>query len=60
LLKDILALANAWKATDGCIIIGVEEVNGKAASLPGVVPELNDGNIQHSSIQRRIAWWHLP
>ena len=59
LLKDILALANAWKLTDGCIIIGVEEVNGKAASLPGVVPELNDGNIQqfvNSKTNRPVAF----
>jgi hypothetical protein len=59
LLKDILALANAWKATDGCIIIGVEEVNGKAASLPGAVPELNDSNIQqfvNSKTNRPVAF----
>ncbi len=59
LLKDILALANAWKATDGCIIVGVEEVNGKAASLPGVVPELNDSNVQqfvNSKTNRPVAF----
>jgi len=59
LLKDILALANAWKATDGCIIVGVEEVNGKTASLPGVAPELNDSNIQqfvNSKTNRPVAF----
>ena len=30
LLKDILAMANAWKATDAYIIIGVQEIDGKA------------------------------
>jgi predicted HTH transcriptional regulator len=38
LLKDTLALANAWKATDGSIIIGVEESNGKATNICGSLP----------------------
>jgi|GEM_PF-3332407 len=46
LLKDILALANAWKATDAHIIIGVEERNGRATDVIGVTPELNDSQVQ--------------
>jgi schlafen family protein len=59
LLKDILALANAWKATDGFIIIGVEETNGKAANVCGVAPELNDSSVQqfvNSKTNRPVAF----
>jgi hypothetical protein len=59
LLKDILALANTWKATDAYIIIGVEESNGKATKLPGVIPELSDSDVQqlvNSKTNRPIAF----
>jgi len=59
LLKDILALANAWKATDGSIIIGVEESNGKATNVCGVAPELNDSAVQqfvNSKTNRPVAF----
>lgn len=59
LLKDILALANAWKATDGSIIIGVEETNGKATNVRGVAPELNDSAVQqfvNSKTNRPVAF----
>jgi hypothetical protein len=59
LLKDILALGNAWKATDAFIVIGVEEVNGKPASLPGVTPELDDSDVQqfvNSKTNRPVAF----
>ncbi len=59
LLKDILALANAWKATDGSIIIGVEETNGKATNVCGVAPELNDSAVQqfvNSKTNRPVAF----
>jgi predicted HTH transcriptional regulator len=46
LLKDIVALANAWKATDAYIIIGVEESHGKASKLVGLTPDLNDSDAQ--------------
>jgi hypothetical protein len=59
LLKDILSLANAWKATDGSIIIGVEETNGKATNVCGVAPELNDSAVQqfvNSKTNRPVAF----
>jgi len=59
LLKDILALANAWKATDGYIIIGVEENNGKATKIRGIIPELNDNDVQqfvNSKTNRPVAF----
>jgi hypothetical protein len=59
LLKDILALANAWKATDAYLIIGVEEVNGRAAGLPGAAPDLNDSDVQqfvNSKTNRPISF----
>ena len=59
LLKDILALGNAWKATDAFIIIGVDEINGKPAEIPGVAPELDDSDVQqfvNSKTNRPIAF----
>ncbi len=46
LLKDILAMANAWKATDAYIVIGVSEANGRAIAFPGVEPDLYDEEVQ--------------
>jgi hypothetical protein len=46
LLKDILAIANAWRSEDGYILIGVKEQKG-ARSIPlGVREHLPDNNIQ--------------
>lgn len=59
LLKDVLALANAWKATDAYILIGVAETNGRATAVPGVLPELNDSDLQqfvNSKTNRPIAF----
>lgn len=46
LLKDIIAIANTDKLSDGHIIIGVNEEGGKATTTPGVPPELRDSDIQ--------------
>src|SRR5205807_1814834 len=59
LLKDILAMANAWKATDAHIIIGIEERSGRATDVIGVAPELNDSHIQqfvNSKTNRPVAF----
>lgn len=59
LLKDILAVANAWKATEAYIIIGVHEIDGKVAEVCGIVPELNDSDVQqfvNSKTNRPIAF----
>jgi hypothetical protein len=46
LLKDILALANAWRRTVGYILIGVDEVKGGRSILVGVAHHLNDNDLQ--------------
>ena len=46
LLKDILALANAWKDADGHIVIGIVENHGRATSTRGVTPSLKDSDVQ--------------
>jgi hypothetical protein len=59
LLKDILALANAWKATDAYIVIGVEETNGRPSKIVGVCPELSDSHTQqfvNSKTNRPVAF----
>lgn len=59
LLKDIVALANAWKATDAYIIVGVEESKGRAVNIIGVSPELNDSDVQqfiNSKLNRPVSF----
>lgn len=46
LLKDILAMANAWKSGDAHILIGVKENNGRAEEVVGVVAHLEDASLQ--------------
>ena len=46
LLKDILALANAWKETDAYIVIGVCETDGRADGITGVTIHLADNDVQ--------------
>jgi len=46
LLKDILALANAWKTCDAHILIGVEEVASGPAQMVGVGDHLKDADVQ--------------
>jgi hypothetical protein len=45
LLKDILAMANAWKDADGHIVVGVLEENGRAKDLVGSEPTLTDHDV---------------
>jgi len=57
LLKDIIVFANAWKDSDGHILIGVEEDNGRVKSLPGAAITLHDHEVQqfvNSKTNRRI------
>jgi hypothetical protein len=46
LLKDILAFANGWKETDAHIIIGIDEKDGRAATVTGVSVHLADNDVQ--------------
>jgi predicted HTH transcriptional regulator len=46
LLKDILAFANAWRRTDGYILIGVEEVKGGRSKVTGIGSHIDDAKIQ--------------
>jgi predicted HTH transcriptional regulator len=46
LLKDILAIANAWKDSDGYILIGVEEEHGRMKRVCGADITLRDSDIQ--------------
>src|SRR5437879_757250 len=46
LLKDIIAFANAWRRTDACILIGVEEVKGGRSNPIGVGRHIDDAKLQ--------------
>lgn len=46
LLKDILAIANAWKSCDGHVLVGVEELTGAKAEIVGVREHLDDAKLQ--------------
>jgi hypothetical protein len=46
LLKDILALSNAWRRSDAYILIGVEEVRGGRSRAIGVQRHLEDAKLQ--------------
>jgi hypothetical protein len=46
LLKDVLAMANAWRDSDGYILIGVRERPGQKAELVGVTDHLDDADLQ--------------
>jgi Putative DNA-binding domain len=45
LIKDILAFANSWRASDAYILIGVKENSGLGETV-GVVDHLNDAVVQ--------------
>jgi hypothetical protein len=65
LLKDILALANAWRQTDAHVLIGVEEVRG-GRSIPCGIPSaehLQDHDIQqfvHGKTNRELSFSYAP
>lgn len=46
LLKDVLALANSWRRSDGYILIGVDEVCGGRSRPIGVREHLDDAVLQ--------------
>jgi len=46
LLKDVLAMANAWRDSDAYILIGVSEVPGRIAEVVGVREHLDDAGLQ--------------
>jgi hypothetical protein len=46
LLKDILALANAWQRTEAFILIGVDDVQGGRSVPVGVQTHPDDANLQ--------------
>ena len=59
LLKDILAMANAFKDAAGYIIIGVAEENGRAKDIVGVKPMLADHDVHqfiNSKTNRPVAF----
>lgn len=59
LLKDILALANAWKDADAYIVIGVEEENGRAKRICGANATITDAEVQqfvNSNTTRAISF----
>jgi hypothetical protein len=59
LLKDIVAMANGWKPSDGYILIGVEEKHGGATGLCGADPTLGDSEVQqfvNSKTNRPISF----
>ena len=46
MVKDVLAFANAWRQTDGYILIGVEEVQVGRSIPVGVKSHLKEANVQ--------------
>ena len=48
LLKDLLGFANAWRRSEGYILIGVEEVRGGRSNVTGIpaVDHLDDHSLQ--------------
>lgn len=48
LLKDILGFANAWRRSEGYILIGVEEVRGRRSKVTGIpaADHLDDHSLQ--------------
>jgi Putative DNA-binding domain len=55
LLKDILALANAWKDAPAYLVIGVREQHGRALDFPGVTEHLPDHTVQQFVNERTNA-----
>ena len=46
LLKDILAMANAWKTSDAHIVVGAKENPGGRAFVQGVSEHIDDAKLQ--------------
>jgi hypothetical protein len=63
LLKDIVALANAWKTGDGYVLIGVDENPGGRARVVGVDQHLEDASVQqfvNAKVNRPIKFSYVP
>src|SRR5260221_6527936 len=59
LLKDILAIGNTWKISDGFILMGVEEEHGRVKRLCGADVTLRDSDLQqfvNSKTNRPLAF----
>ena len=59
LLKDILALANAWRRTEACLVIGVKEVKGRRADVIGLSNHIDDATLQqfvNSKTNKRLEF----
>lgn len=46
LLKDVLAMVNSWRRTEGYVIIGAEEIPGQKATVVGISDKLDDADLQ--------------
>ncbi len=48
LLKDVLGFANAWRRSEACILIGVEEIRGGRSKVVGIAEtdHLDDHSLQ--------------
>jgi hypothetical protein len=63
LLKDVLAMVNAWRDTDAYILIGVKEVPGHKAEIVGITQHLNDADLQefvNQKTNRPIHFAYVP
>ncbi len=63
LLKDILAFANAWRRTDGYILVGVKEKKGERAEIKGVSTHIDDAQLQqfvNKKTQRPVDFSYTP
>ena len=59
LLKDILAMANAWRRIDAYILVGVDEIRGGRSIVVGVTSHFADAALQqfvNSKTQRPLVF----
>src|SRR5207245_718297 len=59
LLKDIVAMANAWKTSDGFILIGIEEKHERVVGVCGADATLHDHDVQqfiNTKINRPVSF----
>jgi len=59
ILKDILAMANAWGESEGYILCGVEELSGRPARVVGIKRHLDDADLQqfvNTKLNRTLAF----
>src|SRR4051794_28329222 len=46
IIKDIVALTNAWRHAEGYILIGVDEITAGRAKVVGIAEQLPDADLQ--------------